>query len=61
MRYALSARGAKVTDYQFRSEAEWYAECYAAYFLGKLKKEHPLHALLKADESSNKAAQRAAH
>jgi hypothetical protein len=58
--YALSARGAKVTDYQFRSEAEWYAECYAAYFLGKLKKEHPLHALLKADESSNKAAQRAA-
>ncbi|MDR7273028.1 hypothetical protein J2X20_005713 [Pelomonas saccharophila] len=58
--YALSARSAKVTDYQFRADGEWYAEAYAAFFLGKLKESHPLHAILTKDKQSTEAAKRAA-
>lgn len=58
--YALSARGAKVTDYQFRADGEWYAEAYAAFFLGKLKEGHPLHPILTKDKQSTEAAKRAA-
>lgn len=58
--YALSARTAKITDYQFRAEGEWYAEAYAAFFLGKLKPSHPLHPILTQDKQSTAAAQRAA-
>ena len=58
--YALSARAAKVTDYQFRADGEWYAEAYAAFFLGKLKESHPLHPVLTKDKQSTVAAKRAA-
>ena len=58
--YALAARGQILCDYQFRSPAEWFAEPYAAFFLGKLKPSHPLHAMLKADKDAGNAAQRAA-
>ncbi|MEP6739032.1 MAG: hypothetical protein ABJA61_01550 [Caldimonas sp.] len=58
--YALSARGAKISDYQFRAPGEWYAEAYSAYFVGKLKPAHPLHALLKGDVEAAKSAKRAA-
>jgi len=58
--YALSARAAKVTDYQFRADGEWYAEAYAAFFLGKLKSGHPLHPILTKDKQSTEAAKRAA-
>lgn len=58
--YALSARSAKVTDYQFRADGEWYAEAYAAFFLGKLKEGHPLHPILTKDKQSTEAAKRAA-
>lgn len=58
--YALSARSAKVTDYQFRADGEWYAEAYAAFFLGKLKPGHPLHPILTKDKQSTEAAKRAA-
>jgi len=58
--YALSARSAKVTDYQFRADGEWYAEAYAAFFLGKLKSSHPLHPILTKDKESTVAAKRAA-
>jgi hypothetical protein len=58
--YALAARSAKVTDYQFRADGEWYAEAYAAFFLGKLKAGHPLHALLTKDKQSTESAKRAA-
>lgn len=57
--YALSARSAKVTDYQFRADGEWYAEAYAAFFLGKLKPSHPLHPILTKDKQSTEAAKRA--
>ena len=39
--YLLAARSKGITSYQFRSSAEWFAELYAAYFSGKLKKTHP--------------------
>lgn len=58
--YALSARSARVTDYQFRADGEWYAEAYAAFFLGKLKPGHPLHPILTKDKQSTEAAKRAA-
>jgi len=58
--YALSARGQKLCNYQFRSEAEWFAEPYAAFFLGKLKPNHPLYKMLKEDQDAAKAAQKAA-
>jgi len=58
--YALAARGQILCDYQFRSSAEWFAEPYAAFFLGKLKPAHPLYAMLKNDQDAGKAAERAA-
>lgn len=58
--YALSARASKVTDYQFRADGEWYAEAYAAFFVGKLPASHPLHPVLTQDKQSTAAAQRAA-
>jgi hypothetical protein len=58
--YALSARSTKVSDYQFRADGEWYAEAYAAFFVGKLKPGHPLHPLLTQDKQSGEAAKRAA-
>ncbi len=39
--YAYAARAKGITGYQFRSEAEWFAELYAAFFSEKLKPEHP--------------------
>ena len=57
--YALSARAAKISNYQFRADGEWYAEAYAAFFVGKLKPSHPLHALLTADKAADKSAQKA--
>jgi hypothetical protein len=38
--YESAARTKGISSYQFRSPVEWYAECYAAYFLGKLAKDH---------------------
>lgn len=58
--YALAARGQILCNYQFRSAAEWFAEPYAAFFLGKLKPSHPMHAMLKSDQDAGKAAERAA-
>ena len=45
---------------RFRADGEWYAEAYAAFFLGKLKASHPLHAVLTQDKQSTEAAKRAA-
>ena len=50
--YARSARKQKVSDYQFRADGEWYAEAYAAFFVGKLPKSHPLHVVLETDRSA---------
>ena len=44
--YRGSARAARVSEYQFRSPAEWFAEAYSAYFRGKLAASHPLTAWL---------------
>jgi hypothetical protein len=46
--YKYAARAKGITGYQFRSSAEWFAELYAAYFSGKLNKNHPYAATLKA-------------
>ncbi len=32
VRYEHQARARKLTDYQFRDEGEWFAECYAWYY-----------------------------
>jgi hypothetical protein len=53
--YAVSARGAKLTNYQFRAEGEWYAEAYAAFFLGKLPEGHAIYADLDADKKAPQA------
>ena len=39
--YHLAARARGIRAYQFRSPAEWFAELYAAFYLGKLKPQHP--------------------
>jgi hypothetical protein len=41
--YLMSARGKCVSSYQFNSPAEWFAELYAAYYMGKLPESHPDH------------------
>ena len=45
--YLVEARSKGITSYQFRSPVEWFAELYAAYFSGKLKKNHPYASWLK--------------
>jgi hypothetical protein len=45
--YELSARNKGISPYQFRSKKEWFAELYAAFFSGKLKKNHPYASWLK--------------
>lgn len=39
--YLAAARSKGLTGYQFRAPAEWFAELYAGYHCGKLKKGHP--------------------
>jgi hypothetical protein len=46
--YDIRARSKGISAYQFRSEWEWFAELYAAYFSGKLAKSHPATSWLKA-------------
>jgi hypothetical protein len=38
--YDLASRAGKVSDYQFRHQAEWFAEIYSLYYLGKLAPNH---------------------
>jgi hypothetical protein len=52
--YLLSARGAKVSDYQFRHRMEWFAECYSRFFLNKLPPSHPLVPWLQEQKDSAK-------
>jgi hypothetical protein len=40
-RYDEAARREMVRDYRFRSPAEWFAEVYAVFMLGKLAPTHP--------------------
>lgn len=40
--YDPTALTGRVTNYQFRSPSEWFADAYACYFLGKLPDNHPL-------------------
>jgi hypothetical protein len=44
--YALAARGAGVSDYQFRAAGEWFAELYAFYYSKKLPESHPAYGWL---------------
>jgi hypothetical protein len=39
--YRLDARKQGIHGYQFRAPGEWFAELYAAYYMGMLKPEHP--------------------
>ena len=39
--YLAKARSQGITGYQFRAPGEWFAELYASYRIGKLKKNHP--------------------
>jgi hypothetical protein len=39
--YLLAARKQGIHGYQFRAPGEWFAELYAAYYMGVLKPEHP--------------------
>lgn len=39
--YSLAARDDAVTSYQFRAPAEWFAEIYAAYYCGLIKRTDP--------------------
>lgn len=48
--YDLKARDSLVTDYQFRSPAEWFAEAYMAYFAKKLPEGHPVYTWLQSEE-----------
>lgn len=45
--YLASARKRGMTGYQFRAPAEWFAELYAAFHSGKIKKGHPSEGWLK--------------
>jgi len=51
--YEIGARGTLVSTYQFRAPGEWFAECYAAYFVGKLPDKHPVAAWLRKEEEQN--------
>jgi hypothetical protein len=50
--YLLSARGAKVCNYQFRYQMEWFAECYSRFFLGTLAPNHPLASWLREQKNA---------
>ena len=39
--YELAARKQGIHGYQFRAPGEWFAELYAAYYMGMLKPTHP--------------------
>ncbi|GEM_PF-3839229 len=39
--YHLAARSTGVRGYQFRAPAEWFAELYAAFHIGKMNPKHP--------------------
>jgi hypothetical protein len=39
--YEYAARKRGIHGYQFRAPGEWFAELYAAYYMGMLKPEHP--------------------
>ena len=39
--YLAAARKKGMTGYQFRAPGEWFAELYACFHSGKLKKTHP--------------------
>jgi hypothetical protein len=45
-KYPLAARNNRVSDYQFRSPLEWFAEVYAVFKLGKLSQGHPCYTLI---------------
>jgi hypothetical protein len=45
--YLAAARKKGMTGYQFRAPAEWFAELYAAFHSGKIKKGHPSEGWLK--------------
>jgi hypothetical protein len=47
--YDSKARTRKVSDYQFRAPQEWFAEIYAAYYLGSLDDEGQDHAWMEKD------------
>jgi hypothetical protein len=51
--YDIAARGKRLTNYQFRAPGEWFAESYAAYFMGKLAKDHPVAAWLRNEEAKD--------
>ena len=47
--YLHATRAQKVSNYQFRAPAEWFAELYAMYYLGKLGNSHPAYAWMSTD------------
>jgi hypothetical protein len=51
--YPMSARAQRITNYQFRSQFEWFAELYAAYYSKTLKETHPAVSWLKEIQRPN--------
>ena len=37
----MKARSQGITRYQFRAPGEWFAEIYAAFYMGQLKHSNP--------------------
>jgi hypothetical protein len=52
--YSLGARGAAVSQYQFRSPAEWFAEAYSFFYIGKLPEGHALYDWLEKQQPPKK-------
>jgi hypothetical protein len=50
--FDVTERKNAVTDYQWLSPAEWFAEPYALYFQGKLNAGHPVAKYCEAAKSS---------
>ncbi len=48
--YNLAARSQGITRYQFRAPGEWFAEIYAAFYMGQLKSSNPHNKWLRALE-----------